>query len=443
MSSAVVIGAVGFLIFLAHLLAKLFEKTRVPDVLALVLAGLLLGPVLDIVRPEHFGKVGGVFATLTLIIMLFEGGLDLDFATLGRSLVRGSWLTVLNFTVTAAVVTALSMSCFGLSWLEGLLMGAILGGTSSAVVMPLVDELPLQERSRAVLILESTFSDVLCIVGTLALLQVHKAHGAPDGWAAVPSQVVSSFLMAALLGGAAGLFWSSMLRQVHRLENGTFTTPAFVFVVYGLTELLGWSGAIAALAFGVVLGNVEHMPQFKRWTALRPIKLDQLERTFLSEIVFLLKTFFFVYLGTSIRLDDSGYVLAGVFLTGAIFALRLPVVRLSLDRTFPAADASLAAVMTPKGLAAAVLAGLPLAAGVPNGESIQNIVYSVVLFSVVATSLLCFLVEKKIIRQPFQALFGGYQGPAADAHPPPPAPAVPGEPAAPPAPAKPSAEKSS
>ncbi len=415
MSSALIITAVGFLVFLAHLLAKLFEKTRVPDVLVLVLTGLLLGPVLGVVSPEHFGRVGGVFATITLIIMLFEGGLDLDFATLGRSLARGSWLTLLNFAVTAAALAALAVPFLGFSVLEGLMLGAILGGTSSAVVIPLAAKLPLGERSKAVLVLESTFSDVLCIVVTLALIQAHQAQDAQAGWRAVPSHLASSFLMAALLGGAAGLFWSAVLRHVHQLENSTFTTPAFVFVVYGLTELLGWSGAIAALVFGVVLGNVEHLPLPKQWAAIRPIQLDQLERTFLSEVVFLLKTFFFIYLGISIRLDEPALILAGVLMTGAVFALRVPVVRLSLDKTFPAADAALAAVMTPKGLAPVVLAALPLAAGAPNGAPLQNVVYAVVLFSVVATSVLCFLVERRILRQPYEAFFAGYGRPPENA----------------------------
>jgi potassium/hydrogen antiporter len=405
---AIVLMSVGGLVFLAHLFSTLFEKTRVPDVLPLVFLGLFLGPVFGVVRPEDFGKVGAVFATVTLVIMLFEGGLDLSFTALGASLFRGTYLTIINFVVTTLIVAAVATPAFGLTLIEGVMLGTILGGTSSAVIMPMVGRLPLSERTRGMLVLESTFSDVLCIVCTLALLAAAQTPEVMLGREA--GKILSSFLLASIVGVAAALFWSAILRKVHELENSAFTTPAFVFIVYGIAELMGWSGAIAALAFGVFLGNIKdiRIPLMKSLSFFRPVQLSQLERSFFAEIVFLLKTFFFVYIGVSIRLNDWIFGAAAFILTLLIFLMRVPVVRLSLDRSTRRMDAMLSSVLTPKGLAAAVLASLPGQAQLPSGGVIQDIVYGVILFSIVFTAALSFLIEHGVLAKPYAGFFHTY-----------------------------------
>ncbi len=77
MSIAPVIVFVGALIFLAHLFAGIFSRTKIPDVLLLFMIGLFLGPVLGIVTPADFGVVGPVFTTITLVFILFESGTEL------------------------------------------------------------------------------------------------------------------------------------------------------------------------------------------------------------------------------------------------------------------------------------------------------------------------------------------------------------------------------
>jgi potassium/hydrogen antiporter len=411
-----IIFLIGLLIFLAHLFSGLFERTRIPDVLPLVFIGLLVGPLLGLVSPSSFGQVGNVFISITLIIILFEGGLGLDFSTLRESLAGGVRLTVINFILTGISVAFFAIRLMGLSPIEGAMLGAILGGTSSAVVIPIVEKLRLKDDSRTMLFLESTFSDVLCIVVTLALLQTVRYNELRPG--VVLGQIIASFLLAAVIGALFALAWSSILSSIRRLENSIFLTPAFVFIVYGITDALGYSGAISALAFGVTLGNIRSITQNIRGLKLpsivggilqlRPISLNDKEKAFFAEVVFLLKTFFFVYLGLSFTLHDINLLAMGFLVTLIVFLIRIPVVLLSMDKAIMKLDASLAAVITPKGLAAAVLATLPLQAGIANGAIIQDIVYAVILYSITATAILSFLLERGIIKQPYEFIFSGY-----------------------------------
>jgi len=405
MEIALAIGFVGLLVFLAHLFAALFERTRVPDVLPLVVLGLLIGPILGVITPETFGKVGPVFTTISLIIILFQSGLGLNLMTLRESLLPGMRLTILNFLATLLIGTAIAILGLRMSLLEGMMLGAIIGGTSSAVVIPLVGRLPVQAETRTVLLLESTFSDVLCIVTTLALIQAVRSHELRP--TLIAGHIIASFLMAAIIGAAAAFFWSVVLQRVRQLENSLFLTPAFVFIIFSIVEVLGYSGAIAALAFGIILGNIQSLSLSVLRDVLRgrAVQLNRAEETFFSEIVFLLKTFFFVYIGLSIRVTDVGLFAIGVGVVAVLFLIRIPVVWGALRKSARGFDAALAAIMIPKGLAAAVLASLPQQAGVERGDVIQDIVYAVILLSIMGTALLTFLLEKRLLKWPYAYLF--------------------------------------
>lgn len=111
---------------------------------------------------------------------------------------------------------------------------------------------------------------------------------------------------------------------------------------------------------------------------------------FFAEGVFLLKTFFFVYIGISIVLTDYFSIAVGGLLAIMFYLVRILIVKLSVRSNIPKEDRIVMAMMVPKGLAAAVLASLPMQAGVPGGELIQNITYSAVLISIVINSFLIF-----------------------------------------------------
>lgn len=400
--------AVGLLVFLAHLFTGIFSRTRIPDVLLLMLIGLAIGPLLNIVTPAEFGALGPLFTTITLIVILFQGGIDLKLDVLYRSLRGSVFLTIANFVITMIAVGLLSMVMAGMDIFSAFTLGAILGGTSSAVVIPMVRQLAMKEESKTVLLLESALSDVLCIVVAMALMESLK-FGMFDP-AQIGEKIILSFLIAALIGIIGALGWSLLLNRIRALDNSIFLTPAFVFVVYGIVEFMGYSGAIAALAFGIVLGNADVFSRAFAIAHLRikPISLNNIEKIFFSEVVFLLKTFFFIYIGLSIIVSNVALMVMGLILTLIIFYIRVPTVWISLPRKTPVADASISAVMVPKGLAAAVLASIPMQMGLASGELIQCIVYAVIVFSIVLNSLLVFLLEKTPVSGFYNWIFSGF-----------------------------------
>jgi len=399
---------VGSLIFLAHLFAAIFEKKRIPDVLPLVGLGLLLGPLFRLVKTESFGIVGPVFTTLTLVILLFESGLGLNFSSLRQALNNAIRLTITSFIATLAVVAVSATFVLHLSVSDALLLGAILGGISPAISIPLLTKLKLKEPIRTTLFLEPTLSDVLTIVVSLAILDAIKSNAIDPGL--MVGNVFASFLLATVLGVAFAFVWSSVLGRVRQLENSLFTTPAFVAVIYGLAQLLGYSGPIAVFAFGIVLGNIAQVaPTMKRFVPdIQPIGMNTKERDFLTNIVFLLKALFFVYLGLSVDLSDPSLAMAGVVLTMWIFFVRIPAVLLSVKNDVGRYEVSVASVMVAKGLAAAALAARPEQVGLSSGYVIKTVVYDVVLASIILTALLTYLIEKGKLAAIYNFLFKRY-----------------------------------
>jgi cell volume regulation protein A len=242
--------------------------------------------------------------------------------------------------------------------------------------------------------IESSVTTVLSIILAITLIEAYRV----GEFKVIPAtgSLLSSFLVAMILGIVGACAWSIVLNRMRLVKNTMFTTPAFVFVIFGVVEVLGFNGAIAALAFGITMGNIEpiHSVLFEKHNSSKYVGFTEMEKVFFSEVAFLLKTFFFVYLGISIELISTWLMTLALILVIIVFVLRIITVKVSINKLIPVKDASIMAIMVPRGLTAVVLASIPLQQGVLGGELIRNLTYGVVLVSILATSILVFLLAK-------------------------------------------------
>ncbi|MBN2820671.1 MAG: cation:proton antiporter [Bacteroidales bacterium] len=386
----------GLLIFLSHVFNELFEKTKIPNVLLLLLIGIIIGPVSGIVTKDFFGKLGNVFTTITLIVILFESGSGLNFREIKKAIGSAAVLTILNFILTVLLTSVIAHYLLTVDVMSAVFIGAIVGGTSSAVVIPMVRQLKMSEKSSSVLILESALSDVLCLVVGLALLD-----GITQGVVSVTmvlSKMWKAFVFAITLGLLSGFLWSVIINKIRSVKNSMFTTLAFVFVLYGIVELLGLNGGIAVLSFGIILGNAESLgnsSRLKKVVALEHSGFNNNERDFFAEIVFIMQTYFFVYVGISLQFGSPSIYATGLLIVILIIVLRIPGIVLLSGKSITKPERTIMSVMTPKGLVPAVLASLPLQRGLAHGEIILDLGYSIVLFSIVICSLLVIIFSLK------------------------------------------------
>jgi NhaP-type Na+/H+ or K+/H+ antiporter len=393
------IAIIGLLIFTAHLFSEIFSRKRIPDVLFLIIIGLLIGPVFHWISPESLGNAGSLFSGITLVTILFESGTQLRFAALKDSFGGALKLTALNFILSAIVVWLTGWLVLKINPVVSMILGCVLGGTASAVVIPIVRQLRMSEKPAIMLILEAAIGNVFSIVLALALMQAIKSKHLEFG--AILGNIFSSFILATVMGLIGAIFWALILDQIRNIKYSILTTPAFVFIIYGINEWMGFSGAIAALAFGIGLANIDtiYNAWLKKFIKKVPVNLNETERSLFSELVLLLKTFFFIYVGISIQLKQWQPIVIGLGISVLLFIIRIPAVRFAISKKDNIPDKELAfmSALNPKGLTAAVLATQALIY-IPDLEVamfIRNIVFSVILFTIVINSILIPLIDRE------------------------------------------------
>src|ERR1700722_6951142 len=131
MNLTTLFGLLGGLLVLAFAANRLFRWSRFPDVVVLMGTGILIGPVLHWAKADQFKDVTHAFGTLALILILFEGGLDLNIRETVSHFPGGLLFGVLTYAFTTVLVGFVASRSLGMTQRDGLLAGAVGGGTSS------------------------------------------------------------------------------------------------------------------------------------------------------------------------------------------------------------------------------------------------------------------------------------------------------------------------
>lgn len=407
--------SIGIIIFAAHLFTAMFKKTKVPDVLLLILIGIIIGPnFFDILKPQDFGFAGPILSSIALILMLFEGGNHLSINNLKESLRDSIPIALITFVITFTATAFLVFTFVTQEVFSAIYAGAVLGSISPAVVVPFINLLDISQKTKSLLFIESAITDVLSIVLALTFLDAFvSGHITVFGFV---GELLTALVMATLLGLGGAILWSIVLDKIRQFPNTMFTTLAFLFILYGLADSMGYSGPITILVFGILLANAKKIPLeiVKRFGSSELSEFSVLEKSFFSEIIFIVKTFFFIYLGLSIQFGNFFILIGGVLVTSAIYGCRFIIVRFILPKTESVREAVLISSIIPKGLAAAVLAELPLFKEFPADtmvlfEEVRAVAYSVIFFSIILTAIMVYLTEKDLLSLPIRKFFGKFK----------------------------------
>ena len=403
--------SVGLIIFAAHFFTALFERTKIPDVLPLIFIGIIVGPLLGILSPNDFGYVGPLLSAVALTLMLFEGGSHLTLETLKSSLKDSVILALTTFLITVVASSCFAYFLMKIDLIPALFIGTVLGSISPAVVIPIVRMLNLSDNTKSMLVVESAITDVLSIIIGLAILKTFQA-GHNTIMEFIGTDLIATMAMSLLLGFGGAVIWSVILEKIRKFPNTIFTTLAFIFLLYGSAEILGYNGPISVLIFGVVLANSKKIPLniVQRFGADHLTEFTSIEKTLFSEVIFLVKTFFFIFLGISIQFGNFKIMIMGAILTAIIYSCRLILCRFLVTKNTHVSEAAMISFMIPKGLAAAVLAEVPMHMGLHQEAisiftEIRAIIYIVILLSILLTAILIYGQESGITQKTYERFF--------------------------------------
>jgi len=386
-------------IFLLGFLGNLFfKKTKVSDIFILILIGLLLGPILNIIPQSailQLRNYTSIFAAIALIVLIFDGGLYLNFYKVITEIKNAFLFTVLIFLLTAGLSGVLLHYIFGFSWIYGLLLGVIIGGTSSEIIIPLITQSCATDKTKTIMSLESAITDVLCVVATVTMVGIIIAQTANTKL--IVQGIFSAFAIAAVIGLVGGIIWSRILRDSEEVKSFSyFLTLAFLFLLYASTEFLNGNGAFCVLIFGLVLGNASDL--FKTFK-MKDFTLDKTIHHFQTEISLVIKTFFFIYLGVifDFELINLEIILITLALVTLIIIIRILITKWLFFKNLEKKDKDLMVSMHTRGLAVAVLATYPISMGLNNSftQKIAGISLLIILITNLTTTIYFFIIEKK------------------------------------------------
>jgi cell volume regulation protein A len=310
-----VFSVAGIIIVIGFLADMFFKKTSFPDTLFLIAVGIIFGPVLRVFLPEELLSVTPIFTSLTLMIILFEGGLNMEiYKVLSQSL-RATILGVLYVLMAMVFVLVFGYFVLGLGWLEALMLGPMTAGTSSVVMVPLMRKLNVEDKVAVTLSLESTITDVLNIVLVITFLQMY--FGGLVNLQQTASVIASKFAVGIVLGFIVGFVWIKILGITKKQEYNYMLTIAALILCFAGTEFLGGSGSLAALLFGLALGNYETLHRITggKTSLSYMTEITETVKKFQGEIAFLIRSFFFVFLGLVYMPYWLGILYAGIIVT--------------------------------------------------------------------------------------------------------------------------------
>ncbi len=402
---AVAVIGVALIFFLGHALKWIFIHTKIPDLLLLVLLGFLIGPVFGVIDASALGKVGPLLSTVALIVILYEGGITLHAKDLVSSSLPALGLSLIGF-ILVVFFSSIAAWVFTQDIGLALLFGIGISSTSSAIVIPTVKYLSIEDKTKTILSLESAFTDVLAIVIFLVVLDA-SLQG-KFSFAQLLIGIGPNTLKAILVGCASGILWSFLRNRFLFLSDIKFSGEAWALLSYGILELMKLNGAIGVLALGFTLANLDLLPQFaKNFMSRKPMSYMELE--LLGEVTFLLKTTFFIFLGMQIKFSNWMVVIFAIVITALIFVLRYFMVLLVLSKkNYYQLDAMITAAMGPRGLACAVLATLPIQRGLEGGDWLQDTMFALIPMTIIVTATLIVMFERESMRRYLSHFFIKY-----------------------------------
>jgi len=311
--------------------------------------------------------------TVALAIILFDGGLRTRLAVFRGSLLPASLLATVGVVITATLTGALACLVLGLSWLEGLLLGAVVSSTDAAAVFFLMRAggLQLRRRVAAALEIESGTNDPFAVFLTIVLVELILLgpHGSS-------LDVVILLLRQVVIGTVAGLLGGWLLVQgLNRMALPSGLHPLFAITaglaIYAAAAAVEGSGFLAVYLAGLVLGN-------------RPARAFPSILSFHDAATWLSQILMFLVLGLLVTPSRLlGYLVPAVLIAVFLIVIARPVaVWLCLwPFRFTAREKTFISWVGLRGAVSIFLAAIPTLSGVANAELYFNVAFVAVFIS--------------------------------------------------------------
>ena len=368
------------------------KKSGVPAVLMLIGLGIVIHyglllsgeQSLDLARPlEVLGVIG-------LILIVLEAALDLRLQKEKIGLILKSFLVALLGLGGTAYLAAISLGYFlHIEFLTALLYTIPLSILSSAIILPSIDD--LDKEKREFMIYESTFSDIIGIVGFYSVLTMLDSSNAEGVYGEVFANLALTVVFSIII--------SYMLICVFQNIKGhvkLFLLIAILLLLYAVGKIFHLSSLIIILIFGMILNNYK---LFFKGVLTRLVSFEKVEevlddmKVVTGETAFVVRTFFFIIFGWSVSLGSLisfSAIGLGLLVLAIIYLVRTIVLFI-----FGGKDIFPQLFLAPRGLIT-ILLFFAIPENLSSSSDFQGVLLFVILLSCVVMSWALMEQKKKL-----------------------------------------------
>ena len=368
---AVLILVAGVLLAAGIAGALLADRVRVPALLLFLGLGMLAGS--EGIGDIHFANydLARTLGTIALVLILFEGGLTSGWSEIRPVLGTAASLATLGTLATALLAGGAAKWIFGLSWLEGMIVGSAIAATDSAAIFAVLRNSTLEKRLARSLEGESGMNDpvaLLLVIGFIEWIQ-QPNYGAADMIGLIALKIAVGIVVGLALGKLA--VW--VIERIELPSDGIYpvATIAAAALAYGVSEVAQGSGLLAVYLTALALGSA-------RIPAKRSVISFHEGLGWVSQIGL------FILLGVLVFPGDLGSVaIKGLALSAVLIFIARPLATF-LATAFTSFNFREKVMLGWAGLRGATpiwLATFPVVAGVRSGEEEFAIVFFVVVTS--------------------------------------------------------------
>lgn len=356
---------------------------RLPGIVMLLLVGMLLGPDgLDLVRPEALGDGLSVIVGFAIAVILFEGGLNLEWRRLRREAAIIRRLVTVGAIVTWGGAACAAHFIMGWEWRLAILFGSLVIVTGPTVVSPLLRRIRVNRNLQTILEAEGVFIDAVGAI--LAVVAFEFTYGVDEPSFGSAALHVAARLATGAAVGAIGGFLALVLHRSRRaIPQGmekVFTLTIAWATFQASNMLAPESGITAAVVAGLVVGNI--------WTRDTQ-RLGSL-RDFKEQLTVMLIGMLFILLAASVRVDEiTALGVRGLLVVAALIVVVRPlqVASCTTGSGLTKREKAFLSWISPRGIVAASVATLfyerMQSSGIDGGAPVRALVFLVIACTVV------------------------------------------------------------
>jgi cell volume regulation protein A len=365
------------------------QRTKIPDVAAFLLAGMLIGPqALGLVNIKTDSALYQILLLFGASYILFDGGASIHFRVIKRVWITIVLLATVGVLITAAVATVAAHFILDAPWVVAALLGAALAATDPATLVPIFRQIHIRDRVAQTVMSESAFNDATAAIVTFGVLTVAMGTGEFS----LSSSLLDLLLQATIgiVAGAALGYLAALLTAHERwgffMEYAPVVTIMAVIGAYFAADGLGASGFMAVFVFGIMLGNKDSLG-FKMGRA-EAQKLDQ----YVEITAFIMRLFIFILLGSQVDFGlMSRYLLGGIIVVMIFMLVARPITVFACTLPDRRARWSLNEMLfmcwtRETGVIPAALAGILLTMKAPGAQMIASVTFIAILMTILIQS---------------------------------------------------------